>query len=84
MKLYSVFDKVSKVFQFPCAVENDEAAIRGFADLGGSYKFFPDLELYCVGSFNLESGVITPVDVPSLVCSASQFPVVKEGDSHEV
>ena len=84
MKLYSVFDKVSKVFQFPCAVENDEAAIRGFSDLGGSYKFFSDLELYCVGSFNVESGVITPVEVPSLVCSASQFPVVKDGDSHEV
>ena len=84
MKLYSVFDKVSKVFQFPCAVENDEAAIRGFAGLADSYKFFPDLELYCVGSFNLETGVISPSDVPSLVCSGSQFPVVKDGDSNEV
>lgn len=84
MKLYSVFDKVSKVFQFPCAVENDEAAIRGFVDLADSYKFFPDLELFCVGSFNLETGVITPVEVPSLVCSGSQFPVVKDGDSNEV
>lgn len=84
MKLYSVFDKVSKVFQFPCAVENDDAAIRGFVGLAESYKFFPDLELYCVGSFNLETGVITSVDVPSLVCSASQFPVVKDGDTHEV
>lgn len=83
MKLYSVFDKVSKVFQFPCAVENDESAIRGFAGLADSYKFFPDLELYCVGSFNLETGCIMPVDVPSLVCSATQFPF-KEGDSHEV
>lgn len=84
MKLYSVFDKVSKVFQFPCAVENDETAIRGFADLSCSYKYFPDLELYCVGSFNLETGVITSVEVPSLVCSASQFPVVKDGDTDEV
>ncbi len=84
MKMYSVFDKVSKVFQFPCAVENDEAAIRGFADLAGSYKFFSDLELYCVGSFNLETGVITAFDVPDLVCSGSQFPVVKDGDTHEV
>lgn len=84
MKLYSVFDKVSKVFQFPCAVENDEVAVRGFAGLADSYKFFPDLELYCVGSFNLETGVITPVEVPSLVCSGSQFPVVKDGDTHEV
>lgn len=83
MKLYTVFDKVSKVFQFPCAVENDESAIRGFAGLADSYKFFPDLELYCVGSFDLETGVITPVEVPSLVCSASQFPV-KDGDSREV
>ena len=84
MNLYSVFDKVSKVFQFPCAVENDEAAIRGFAGLADSYRFFPDLELYCVGSFNLETGVILPSDVPSLVCSGSQFPVVKDGDTHEV
>lgn len=83
MKLYSVFDKVSKVFQFPCAVENDDSAIRGFAGLADSYKFFSDLELYFVGSFNLETGVISPVDVPSLVCSASQFPV-KDGDIHEV
>lgn len=84
MKLYSVFDKVSKVFQFPCAVENDEAAIRGFVGLADSYKFFSDLELYCVGSFNLETGVISPSDVPSLVCSGSQFPVVKDGVTHEV
>lgn len=84
MNLYSVFDKVSKVFQFPCAVENDETATRGFADLAGSYKYFPDLELYRVGSFNMESGVITPADIPSLVCSASQFPVVKDGDTDEV
>lgn len=84
MKLYSVFDKVSKVFQFPCAVENDEAAIRGFVSLADSYKFFPDLELYCVGSFDLESGIITPVEVLSLVCTGSQFPVVKDGDSNEV
>lgn len=84
MKLYSVFDKVSKVFQFPCSVENDETAMRGFADLAGSYKYFSDLELYCVGSFNVETGVITPVEVPSLVCSASQFLVVKDGDKDEV
>lgn len=84
MKLYSVFDKVSRVFQFPCAVENDEAAIRGFTGLADSYKFFPDLELYCVGSFDLETGVISPVEVPSLVCSGSQFPIVKDGDSNEV
>ncbi len=84
MKLYSVFDKVSKVFQFPCAVENDEAAIRGFAGLADSYKFFTDLELYCVGSFNLETGAIIPVEFPSLVCSGSQFPVVKDGDKDEV
>lgn len=84
MKLYSVFDKVSKVFQFPCAVENDETAIRGFASLADSYKFFSDLELYCVGIFNLETGVITPFEVPSLVCSASQFPAVKDGATDEV
>lgn len=85
MKLYSVFDKVSKVFQFPCAVENDETAIRGFAGLADSYKFFPDLELYCVGSFDMETGLITPIEVvPAFVCSASQFSVVKDGDTDEV
>lgn len=84
MNLYCAYDKVSKVFQFPCAVENDECAIRGFAGLADTYKFFPDLELYCVGSFNMETGVITPVAVPFLVCSGSQFSVVKEGDSNEV
>lgn len=84
MKLYCVFDKVSKVFQLPCAVENDEAAIRGFSGLAGSYQFFSDLELYSVGSFNVDTGVITAVEVPSLVCSGSQFPVVKDGDKDEV
>ena len=84
MKLYSVYDKVSKIFQFPCAVENDEAAIRGFVGLADSYKFFPDLELYCLGTFSMETGSILPDDVPSLVCSGSQFPVVKDGDTHEV
>lgn len=81
MKLYCAFDKVSKIFEFPCAVENDECAIRSFAGLSGSYQFFSDLELYCVGSFDKETGIITALPVPSLVCTASQFPVVKEGDS---
>lgn len=84
MNLYSVYDKVSKVFQYPCAVENDETAIRGFVGLADSYKFFPDLELYCVGSFDMEFGLITAFEAPSFVCSASQFPVVKDGDTHEV
>ena len=81
MKLYSVFDKVSKIFQFPCVVENDDAAIRGFAGLAGSYQFFSDLELYCVGSFDMETGIISALAVPSLVCTASQFPAVKDGES---
>lgn len=81
MKLYCAFDKVSKIFQYPCAVENDETATRSFAGLSGSYQFFSDLELYCVGSFDVETGIITALPMPSLVCTASQFPVVKEGEA---
>lgn len=81
MKLYCAFDKVSKIFQFPCAVENDDVAMRSFAGLAGSYQYFSDLELYCVGSFDVETGIITALPVPSLVCTASQFPVVKDGEN---
>ena len=76
MKLYCAFDKVSKIFQFPCAVENDDVAMRSFAGLAGSYQYFSDLELYCVGSFDMETGIITalPVrssgSVPCLYCVA--------------
>lgn len=52
MKMYSVFDKVSKNFNAPFVAENDAVALRSFYHGVKDSPFCDDLELYCVGSFD--------------------------------
>lgn len=73
--IYSVYDMKAKTYCNPFVMENDDCAIREFAiaanDVGsqiGRHTF--DYCLYRIGSFDYETGVITPEQPSSLGVAA--------------
>lgn len=74
MNLYSVRD-INVGFNQPFCEKNDDVAQRGFAyainnnDIMG---FRPsDFDLYCVGSFSLDSGMVEPC-IPRLIVHGNE------------
>lgn len=85
MRLYSVYDKKSGVMSPLFCAENDFIARRAFFRSAGSgdLAVFPeDFDLYCVGEFDLHTGVVTDVTPSTFVCSAIEF--VNRGDTNGV
>lgn len=75
MKIYSVRD-INVGFNAPFVDINDEVAKRGFAyavnntDMIG---FRPsDFDLFCIGEFDKDKGMIVPYDLPELVIHATE------------
>lgn len=58
MKVYTIFDRISGLYQFPFPAENDGCAIRYFREVCAKSYFGQDLELYAVGTFEKESGIM--------------------------
>lgn len=77
-KMYSFRDRVSGVYSAPFVGDRNEAVIRGIRlglTRGGEqpWQVFPrDNELYILGTFNEDSGVISPAD-PEFVCNLSDL-----------
>lgn len=73
-KMYSVFDKKALSYTSPICVVNDAVATRLFGSMCEQEKAeskTQDLELYCVGEFNGERGVIVNAyEKPVYICSA--------------
>lgn len=67
MKLYSIFDTVSKRFNAPFVAESDEVANRSFQFGVKDNPFASDFDLYYVGIFDPESDVPFVCASPSLV-----------------
>ena len=63
---YSVYDKVSKIYQQPFLQHNDAMAVRSIGDAVKKDEIFSahakDFALYLVGAFNEETGELTPVE----------------------
>lgn len=55
MKLYAIFDKVSKKFNMPYPAENNETASRSFVQAVKDNPFKDDFELYVVGSYESDN-----------------------------
>lgn len=77
--LYSVKDKVANVYVEVMTAVNHLVARRNFYSAGtvpGSQiaRFPNDFELYCVGSFENDTGVITALAVPELVAPSAINP----------
>lgn len=77
--LYSILDRKAVAFGAPMFFANDDMAKRGCADTmraGGDYAYvhYPDdFDVYRVGTFDTDSGVIIPQVPAVLVCRFSDF-----------
>lgn len=87
--IYSMRDKHTG-FVSPTFDLNDQSAARNFSmaltTSGGVLGFAPsDFDLYLLGTFDTDSGVITPVSLPELVLTGSQAflsSLAKKEDDH--
>lgn len=80
MNLYAIRDCVAGCFDGVFSFRNNAEAIRSFysicLDTGCMYgRFSRDYDLYCVGTFDENTGTLIPLDTPSFVEHGS---VVKE------
>lgn len=89
--IYSMRDKHTG-FVSPTFDLNDQTAARNFSmaltKSDGILGFAPsDFDLYCLGSWDTDTGIITPAQLPSLVLSGSQAflaSIVKEDSNAKV
>lgn len=80
--MYCILDNVSKVFGLPFFQARPEIAKRAVSDLVNdgvsvASKHPEDFSLYCVGSFDDESGLVSRLDKVELVCHVISLKVVK-------
>lgn len=61
MILYSVYDRLSGVYNPPFPAQNDACAVRYFNEVASKSYCGNDYELYKCGEFSQDSGVIVPV-----------------------
>lgn len=83
VKMYSVYDVKAKVHQYPFQSHNNFTAMRTFqatiqkADT--MLAAYPeDFNLYLLGEFDDNSGIIVPMEKPEYVCPALDFVKVQE------
>ena len=66
--LFSVYDNVTEQFGAPVLHVNSASAVRWFNSLCEKEKNIKnDLRLFCLGEFDLNSGVITPTSVDLVI-----------------
>lgn len=66
--VFSIFDRVANVFNEPFTAHKPQLAIRKFRYmLQNSPMVAADCDLYCLGSFNTETGAITVYEKPEFV-----------------
>lgn len=78
LNAYSVMDVKSKLFARPHFQQTDGVAIRSFSqacedDSTELNKYPEDFSLYHVGEFDIETGVLKPLERPKQICNASEF-----------
>ena len=85
--IYSIRDSASGVFTAPTIDLTDNSAIRAFSQAANNsdsmMNFCPsDFSLYRVGTFNVESGTIVPLNPPMMLVSADRLlEVVNENEN---
>lgn len=74
--LYSIFDTKANKYGPIISFENDNTAIRSFmemlisGDKNSMLALYPtDYLLFCVGSFNQDTGLVEPVSAPAHIIS---------------
>lgn len=85
-KMYSIQDMKAEVFFPPMLVENDFTAQRAVADAiasgqsGQLCTHTEDFRLFYVGEMEVESGLISGLPAPVLVCECSTLKKGTEND----
>lgn len=70
MKLYCIFDRVVGEYGEPFVSPKEALAVRRFNYvMQNAPMVSQDCQLYCLGEYNTESGVIVPNDRPLFVCN---------------
>jgi hypothetical protein len=74
VQLYTIFDGKAEYFMPIFTARNDNEAKRMFiGSLGDSFMFREDYNLFCIGEFDDEKGVLTPLNAPLIVLSGAQI-----------
>jgi len=81
IQMYAVLDEKDQAFRSMHFVQSDGLAARNFGDaVSGNnpnteyLRLHPeDYSLYCVASFNDESGLVEPYSPVRFICRASEF-----------
>lgn len=83
--LYSYFDRKAHCYGAPFTAVNNDVAVRQFAgliqDAGGRLAIF-DTELYKVGEFNGDNGIVTPCQT-EFICDYYAASVLLKGGAQE-
>ena len=83
--LYSYFDRKAHCYGAPFTAVNNDVAVRQFAgliqDAGGRLAIF-DTELYKVGEFNGDNGIVTPSQI-EFICDYYAASELLKGGAQE-
>ncbi len=83
--LYSYFDRKAHCYGAPFTAVNNDVAVRQFAgliqDAGGRLAIY-DTELYKVGEFNGDNGVVTPLQI-EFICDYYAASELLKGGAQE-
>lgn len=81
--LYSYFDRKAHCYGAPFTAVNNDVAVRQFAgliqDAGGRLAIF-DTELYKVGEFNGDNGIVTPCSTEFICDYYAASELIKGGE----
>lgn len=70
--LYSYYDRVSGLYSAPVPAVNRATAIRSFLEVQKQNPSAKDVEIYEVGSFDIQSGLMT-AKKPEFVCTYQEY-----------
>lgn len=78
MRIFSIYDAKAKFFTQTIADKNSASAERNFKTAVNNkdtdFSRYPeDYQLFELGSFDNETGILSPHSVPILVCNASSL-----------
>lgn len=66
--IYCIYDRVAGLYAEPFIIQKEELAVRKFNYIMSTASMVAnDCELYCLGTYDSETGKIIPVS-PSFVC----------------
>ena len=77
-KVFSIYDSAAETFNTPVFLATNNQAIRQFDDMVNGddsqlAKHPGDYTLFCIGEFDTDIGLLTPLDKPSSLGKAEDF-----------